>query len=100
VARRGSVPSLVAGAATLLGSLLLQRVAVSFALRPDRRTGAAVVLLLLKLGGLLLLAYVGFETAWLAPMSFAVGATTLPVAIVLDACYGQWSSRRPDASAR
>ena len=91
---RGSVPSLVAGGAAMLGSLILQRFTVSMALRQDRSSGLAIPFLLLKLGLVLALIYVGFQTTLLAPMSFAAGATSLPVAIVLDVCYLEWSSRR------
>lgn len=91
---RGSIPSLWAGGALMLGSLVLQRLAVSAALRRERRPGLAVLLLLLKLGAILALVYVGFQTALLGPASFAAGATSLPVAIVSDVCYLHWSSRR------
>lgn len=90
---RGSIGSLVAGAAVMLISLILQRFAVSAAFRRNRRPGVALLFLLSKLALVLGLIYVGFQTTLLGPLSFAAGATSLPVAIVLDVCYLQWSSR-------
>jgi len=92
-AGRGAPASLVAGAVMMLASLVLQRLAVSAAFRRARRPGVALALLLLKLFLLLAFVYVGLRTALLGPLSFAAGATSLPVAIVLDVCYPQWSSR-------
>lgn len=91
---RGSIASLLAGGAAMLGSLVLQRFTVSMALRQDRRSGLAILFLLLKLTLVLAIIYIGFQTTLLAPMSFAAGATSLPVAIVLDVCYLEGSSRR------
>ena len=94
---RGSIASLLAGGAAMLGSLILQRFTVSLALRQNRSSGLAGLFLLLKLGLVLALIYVGFQTTLLSPMSFAAGATSLPVAIVLDVCYFEWSLRRSRA---
>lgn len=91
---RGSIASLIAGGVAMLGSLVLQRFTVSMALRPDRPSGLAILFLLLKLSLVLAIIYIGFQTTLLAPMSFAAGATSLPVAIVLDVCYLEGSSRR------
>ena len=93
---RGSLLGLAAGAAILLASLLLSRLAFAIALRPDGHPALAVGLFLAKLGGLLVLAFLGLRGALVGPMSFAVGATTLPVAIFLDTCY-QHRRNRPTA---
>ncbi len=97
VAGRGSVTSLVAGGVLMIASLILQRFAVSAAFRPDRRSGVAVFLVLLKLLLVLAFIYLGFRTAVIGPLSFAVGATSLPMAIVFDVCYLEWSTRRSRA---
>ena len=91
---RGSAASLVAGGFMMFGSLSLQRFAVTAAFRRHRQPGLALSLLLLKLMLVLAFIYVGFNTALIAPLSFAAGATTLPVAIVFDFCYVDWSTRR------
>ncbi|MEW6269082.1 MAG: hypothetical protein AB1689_07250 [Thermodesulfobacteriota bacterium] len=87
VSRRGSPASILLGACVLYGSLLLQHLAVGFALRARPRPELAVGLFLLKLSLLLALVAIGLGTSVVAPMSFAVGASTLLLAIVLDACY-------------
>jgi len=92
---RGSLASLLTGGALMLGSLVLQRFTVSAALRPGGRRGVALLLLSLKLTLILVFIYVAFTTAVVGPLSFAAGVTALPVAIVLDVCYLQWSSREP-----
>jgi hypothetical protein len=94
---RGSVPSLVAGGFMMFTSLFLQRFAVAAAFRRHGQPGLALALLLLKLMLVLVLIYVGFNTALIGPLSFAAGATTLPVAIVFDVCYLEWSTRRSRA---
>jgi hypothetical protein len=80
----------------MLASLAAQRVAVSAALR--RSPGVAILLTLAKLTSVLVLFYLALGTdllrGWLAPLSFAAGVTSLPLAIVLDVCYREWSSRR------
>lgn len=96
---RGSVPSLLLGGGIMLSSMVLQRFSLSMALQPGRRPAIGVLLLFLKLAGLMLLIYIGFHTSWLAPMSFAAGVTTLPVAIVLDVCYLEWVVRRSSATS-
>ena len=87
---QGSVPSLLFGGGVMLGSLILQRFAVSMALRAERKPAIAILLMFAKLAAVLALIYVGFHTEWLAPMSFAAGITSLPLAIVLDVCYLEW----------
>ncbi|HEY8516965.1 MAG TPA: hypothetical protein VIS07_15760 [Candidatus Binatia bacterium] len=84
---RGSPVSIVFGAALLYASLRLQQLAVGFALRARPRPELAVGLFLLKLSLLIALVMVGLRTTMVAPMSFAAGASTLLLAIVLDACY-------------
>lgn len=83
----------------MLMSMILQRFALGAALQRDRQPGLALFFLLMKLTLVLALIYIGFHTVLLGPMSFAIGATTLPVAIVLDVCYLEWSSRRSGASS-
>src|SRR5689334_98871 len=92
---RGSPLGIAGGAALLYTSLLLQHLAIGFALRPGRRAGLAMGLFLLKLAVLLGVAVIGLKTTFLAPMSFAAGASTLLLAIVIDACYGSRSTSSP-----
>src|SRR4051794_10160856 len=89
---RGSPLGITGGAALLYTSLLLQHLAIGIALRPGRRAGLAVGLFVLKLAILLGVAVVGLKTSLLAPMSFAAGASTLLLAIVIDTCYGNRST--------
>jgi hypothetical protein len=89
---RGAPSGIIGGAALLYASLLLQSLAVSFALRPGGRPAIGLGLFVLKLGILLGIALVGLRTSLLAPMSFAAGATTLLLAIVIDTCYGNRST--------
>jgi len=84
---RGSPASVALGAGVLFASLLLQHLAVGFALRARPRPGLAVGLFVLKLSLLLAIVAVGLRTSLVAPMSFAAGASTLLLAIVVDACY-------------
>jgi hypothetical protein len=87
VSGRGSVPGVVGGAALMYASLLLQHLAVGLVLRGGARSGLAIALFVLKLLLLLGVAAIGLGTTLLAPMSFAAGASTLLLAIVIDACY-------------
>jgi len=93
---RGSLASLAAGAVFMQASFLLQRFAVRAAFQPGRSPGLAIGLIQLKLILILGLLYVGLTTSLLGPASFAAGATTLPMAIVLDVCYFDWSRRRAE----
>ena len=95
---RGSLASLAAGAAFMQASFLLQRFAVRSAFQPGRSPGVAIGLIQLKLVLILGLLYVGLTTSLLGPASFAAGATTLPMAIVIDVCYFDWSRRRAKKS--
>jgi len=92
---RGSPGGIIGGAALLYASLLLQHLAIGIALRPGRKRGLAVGMFMVKLSLLLLVAIVGLRTNLLAPMSFAAGASTLLLAIVIDACYGNRSASSP-----
>jgi hypothetical protein len=91
---RGAVSGVVGGALIMYASLLLQHRAVEMVLRGGTRSGLAIGLFLLKLTLLLAVAAIGLKTTLLAPMSFAAGATTLLLAIVIDACYGTGSASR------
>ena len=92
VSGRGSVAGVVGGAALMYASLLLQHLAVGLVLRGGARSGLAIGLFALKLVLLLAVAAIGLRTTLLAPMSFAAGASTLLLAIVIDACYGSGSA--------
>lgn len=94
VSGRGAVTGVVGGAALMYASLLLQHVAVGLVLRGTARSGLAIGLFLLKLTLLLGVVAIGLKTTLLAPMSFAAGASTLLLAIVIDACYGSGSASR------
>lgn len=91
---RGAVSGVVGGAALMYASLLLQHLAVGLVLRGGARSGLAIGLFLLKLTLLLAVAAIGLKTTLLAPMSFAAGASSLLLAIVIDACYGTGSAFR------
>jgi hypothetical protein len=92
---RGSPAGIVSGALLMFVSLLLQHLAFRLAVRGGARSGAAIGLFLVKLTLLLAVAAVGFQTTLLAPMSFAAGASTLLLAIVIDSCYPRRSTSRP-----
>lgn len=89
----GSPAGLVAGAGLFAASFVLQALATRFALSADRRPALAVGLFTAKLALLVGLAAWCLAGPGLEPMSFAAGATTLLLAIVLDACYPERSSR-------
>ena len=91
---RGAVSGVVGGALLMYASLLLQHRAVGMVLRGGTRSGLAIGLFLLKLTLLLAVAAIGLKTTLVAPMSFAAGASTLLLAIVIDACYGNRSASR------
>lgn len=94
VSGRGAVSGVVGGSALMYASLLLQHLAFGMAVRGGARSGLAIGLFLLKLTLLLAVAAIGLKTTLLAPMSFAAGASTLLLAIVIDACYGTGSAFR------
>lgn len=84
---RGSALSVFGGGAVLTSSMLLGRIGMRFATRHQARPAAGMAFFLAKLflvGGFVA---AGIAMGWLDPVSFAAGVTTLPVAIVLDACY-------------
>jgi len=84
---RGAPLSLLMGALLMTGSLLLSRQAFHFATRNQKRPLLAMCFFFLKLALFLGLAIFGLSGQMLGAMSFAAGATTLPMAIVADACY-------------
>lgn len=94
---RGSPAGIALGAALLAGSFVLQSWAASAALGPRRRPALALALFTLKLGLLLVLVFFGFRSGLVAPLSFAVGATTLLLAIVVETCYPKTPMRRTGA---
>lgn len=91
---RGAVSGVIGGALLMYASLLLQHLAFGMAVRRGARSGLAIALFVLKLTLLLGVAAIGLRTTLLAPMSFAAGASTLLLAIVIDACYGSGSAFR------
>jgi hypothetical protein len=91
---RGSPASLLLGGLLMYASLRLTEMAVRIGLRQDRSPAVAIGLFLAKLVALLAVAIVGLTTRWIAPMSLAIGAATLPLAIVLDTCYLARVNRR------
>ena len=84
---RGEALGVASGAAVMTASMVFTRQALGFALRHHARPLLGLGFFFLKLGLVLAVIAAGFYTEWIAPMSFAAGATTLPVAIVMDACY-------------
>lgn len=84
---RGAPLSLFLGAFLMTGSLVLSRQALSYATRTEKRPVLAMFFFFLKLALFLGLAIFGLSGQLLGPMSFAAGATTLPMAIVADTCY-------------
>lgn len=89
----GSPTGILAGAGVFASSFVLQALATRFALSANRRPALAVGLFTAKLALLVGLAAWCLAGPGLDPMSFAAGATTLLLAIVLDACYPARSSR-------
>lgn len=91
---RGSPGGIAAGAVVLAASLVLQAWATRAALGRKRRPALAFSLFSLKLALLMGVAAYGLTRAAVPPMSFAAGATTLLVAIVIDTCYDDATSSR------
>jgi len=91
---RGSPGGIASGAAVLAASLVLQAWATRAALGRQRRPLLAFSLFSVKLALLMGVAAYGLSRAGLPPMSFAAGATTLLVAIVIDTCYEDATSSR------
>lgn len=91
---RGSPGGIAAGSAVLAASLVLQAWATQAALGRRRRPAVAFSLFSLKLAMLMGVAAYGLYRAAIPPMSFAAGATTLLVAIVIDTCYEDATSSR------
>ena len=84
---RGDPGSLLAGAALLTASMLLSRQALNFAIRQQKRPILSMLMFFLKLALFFGVAIFGLADQALGAMSFAAGATTLPMAIVADTCY-------------
>jgi len=84
---RGSAIGVVAGGAVLTASMLLQDFALGAAFRLRRRPMLALALFVTKLLLLLGVVLIGLRDQRLDPLSFAVGATTLLLAIVVEAWY-------------
>jgi hypothetical protein len=84
---RGAPVSLFLGAFLMTGSLVLSQQALRFATRSKKRPFLAMFFFFLKLALFLGLAIFGLSGQLLGAMSFAAGATTLPMAIVADTCY-------------
>lgn len=93
VSGRGAPASILAGAALLAASFVLQARALRVALA-RQRPAVAVALLLAKVALLLGIAVLGLSTALLEPMSFAVGASTVLLAIFAETCYRERLFRR------
>lgn len=91
---RGSIASVAAGALLLHASMRSTEVAFRWSVGGGRKPVLAVALFLGKLGLLIGIAVLGLATRWIAPMSLAVGAASLPLAIVLDTCYLAWANPR------
>jgi len=96
---RGSAAGILFGAGLLGGSLLLQTWATSAAFGRPGRPSVAVAIFTLKLGLLVGVAAFGLGVTRVPPMSFAVGATTLLLAIVVETCYADRSARRASRRA-
>ena len=90
---RGSAAGVLGGALLVAASLLLQLWATRTAVARKAHPGLAIGLFSLKLGLVIGVAAIALSTGGIAPMSFAAGATTLVLAIVVEACYASWSSR-------
>ncbi len=84
---RGAPFSVFLGAFLMSGSLVLSRLAFRYATQKKKRPFLAMFFFFLKLALFLGLAIFGLSGQLLGAMSFAAGATTLPMAIVADACY-------------
>jgi hypothetical protein len=89
---RGSVGGILLGAALLAASLLLQTWATRAAFGGSSGS-LAVAIFTLKLGLLVGVGALALRMTGVGAMSFAAGATTLLLAIVVETCYADWSAR-------
>lgn len=96
---RGSFVGVALGAILLHASMRATAAALHWSIGGAGRPAWAMGIFLVKLALLIGVAVAGLSTSWIAPMSFAVGATTLPLAIVLDTCYSAWANPRAARSA-
>jgi hypothetical protein len=85
--------SVGAGALFLTASFVLQDVAFTRALSAKRRPAVAVGLFVTKLAMVLGLATIGLRALAIEPLSFAIGATTLLLAILAETWYADRCSR-------
>ncbi|RMF19966.1 MAG: hypothetical protein D6760_12495 [Deltaproteobacteria bacterium] len=83
----GRWESVVAGGAFMTADFHLIRLLVSRLMAPERSRTAALALLTAKVVLVLLLLAGLFVRLPIEPLSFALGATLLPVAAVLDAVW-------------
>jgi hypothetical protein len=100
VLHRGSPLSIACGALFLAASFLLQDLAFSAAFRRQRHPAIAVGLLLLKFAIVLGLGALGLRSGRIEPLSFALGATTLLLAILAETWYAERRSRPRGPSTR
>jgi hypothetical protein len=91
---KGSPGGLLLGAGLMHLSMRLTEMTLRLSLRRERHPLFAGSLFLAKLLLLLGIGAIGLGTTWIEPMSLAVGAATLPLAIVLDTCYVAWANPR------
>lgn len=96
---RGSLVGVALGATLLHASMRATAAALHWSIGGSGRPAWAMGVFFAKLALLIGVAMAGLSTSWIAPMSFAVGATTLPLAIVLDTCYVAWANPRGARSA-
>ena len=87
------IPAVVFGAGLMLSSLLLQRLATGWVLRGENQT-LGMLIVFSKLGLVFLVTYLALSAAWVDPVGFTTGVTTLLVALVLDVCYRQRATRQ------
>ena len=84
---RGDAAGLWCGGGILAASLVLQRRALLWILRPGRRRWLAIILLVCRLGLPFAAVWIVLEQGLVGPLSLGLGAATLPLAIVGHACY-------------
>ncbi len=84
---RGDPVGLWCGGAILAASLVLQRLALDWMLRPGRRRWIAMALLVVRLGLPFAAVWGALSTGLVGPLSLGLGAASLPVAIAVHAWY-------------
>jgi len=83
----GEPASVLLGGFVMVANYHLIRMLVSRLIGADRSTGKAAIALIAKLAVMILLVAGALYQFPIAPGSFAVGATLLLVAILLEACF-------------